>query len=109
MGTRVTGAAHPATALAAVTAVGGVVGYVRGKSVPSLAAGLTFGALYGISARLINENADYGMELAAATSGVLAGAMLPRGIKTKKPVPLALGVAGLIGLVYYGNKVYQQM
>ena len=35
----------PAYILSALTAVGGVIGYVRTGSVPSIAAGLTVGAL----------------------------------------------------------------
>lgn len=80
---KVTGAAHPATALAVITAFGGVMGYVRGKSIPSLVAGLTFGTLYGLSAKLINENKEWGVELATATSGLL-GAASEQGISDRE-------------------------
>jgi uncharacterized membrane protein (UPF0136 family) len=39
--------------VAAVTAIGGAVGYARTKSVPSLVAGLGFGALFGFAAYVL--------------------------------------------------------
>ena len=75
---------------------------------PSLVAGLAFGTLYTASAKLINENKDYGVELATATSAVLGAAMLPRAIKTRKPVPVALSLTAVLGLTYYGHKLYEQ-
>ncbi|KAI9338658.1 hypothetical protein DFJ73DRAFT_581683 [Zopfochytrium polystomum] len=52
-------------------AVGGTMGYVKGKSVPSLVAGLTFAGLYTYSGYLIKNNADYGVEFATGTSVLL--------------------------------------
>ncbi|ORY01919.1 hypothetical protein K493DRAFT_312213 [Basidiobolus meristosporus CBS 931.73] len=98
---------HPATSLAGLCAIGGVMGYVKGRSMPSLIAGISFGTLYGVSSYLLKENRDYGEELAAATSVVLTGAMLPRGFRTKKPVPLALGAIGLLSAGYYSKKCYE--
>lgn len=41
-----------------VGAGGGVYGYMQKKSLPSLVAGLSFGALYGISARFMQIGRD---------------------------------------------------
>ncbi|KAI9336337.1 transmembrane proteins 14C-domain-containing protein [Obelidium mucronatum] len=99
---------HMSNALAVVCSVGGVAGYVRGKSVPSLVAGLSFGALYAFSGNLIKRNADYGHELALGTSLVLMGAMGPRALKTKARAPVGLFTLGSLGAAYFGKKLYQQ-
>ncbi|KAK9767178.1 hypothetical protein K7432_003208 [Basidiobolus ranarum] len=98
---------HTAATLAGLCAIGGIFGYIKGRSMPSLIAGLSFGTLYGVSTYLLKENREYGAELAAATSALLSGAMLPRGIRTRKPLPLALGTIGLLGTGYYSKKCYE--
>ncbi|KAJ3035074.1 hypothetical protein HDV00_004338 [Rhizophlyctis rosea] len=98
---------HPAYTLAGLTAVGGIIGYSRTRSTPSLIAGLSFGALYAVSGYLLKENKDYGVELASATSLLLLGAMGPRAARTRKPVPTLLSVVGLAGAGYYGKKWYE--
>ncbi|KAJ3013086.1 UNVERIFIED_CONTAM: hypothetical protein HDU68_000877 [Siphonaria sp. JEL0065] len=95
-------------ALAVVSTLGGIAGYYRGKSVPSLVAGLSFGALYAVSGNLIKRNADYGFELAFGTSVVLMGAMGPRALKTKARTPVGLFAMGSLGAAYFGKKLYQQ-
>ncbi|KAJ3402391.1 hypothetical protein HDV05_008549 [Chytridiales sp. JEL 0842] len=100
---------HTANTLGAVCAIGGLMGYIKGKSVPSLVAGLTFAGLYAYSGYLIKSNADYGAELAAGTSLLLLGAMGPKALKAKKPVPVTMSLLGLVGGAYYGTKVYQNV
>lgn len=95
---------HPAFTLAALCSIGGIGGYVRRGSVPSLAAGITIGGLYAYSGKLLRENADYGIELASAASALLTLGSLPRAIRLRKPVPVALSLAGLSALAYYGKK-----
>ncbi|KAI9197457.1 transmembrane proteins 14C-domain-containing protein [Polychytrium aggregatum] len=99
---------HPAYTLSGLCAVGGVVGYARTRSKPSLIAGLAFAALFGASGYLIQSNQDWGVELASASSAILTSAMLPRAIKTRKPVPAGLALVGVAGLGYYGKKLYEQ-
>jgi uncharacterized membrane protein (UPF0136 family) len=84
------------------------MGYLKKRSLPSLIAGCTFSALYGISAQRIKYNQSFGIELATATSAVLLAAMLPRALKTKKKAPAILSLVGLSGLGYYSLKLYQQ-
>lgn len=76
---------------------------------PSLVAGVGVASMYGFAGYLIKENRDYGHETAVAASAILAGAMLPRAIKSgfKKPVPAALSVISLAAGAYYVKKVIE--
>ncbi|KAJ3317203.1 hypothetical protein HDV06_001847 [Boothiomyces sp. JEL0866] len=89
--------------------LGGIAGFARAKSRPSLIAGLAFGTLYATSGYLLDKNKDYGVELAAGTSVLLLGAMAPRAIRTRKIPPITLAVVGLIGTAYYGKKLQEQI
>ncbi|KAL9597074.1 MAG: hypothetical protein Q9179_004392 [Wetmoreana sp. 5 TL-2023] len=89
--------------LAALTAGGGVTGYARTGSVPSIAAGLTVGALYGLGAFRQRNRQPYGVELALLASVVLAGSSFPRAVKTMKPLPIGLSVVAAFGLYRFGT------
>ncbi|KEF54011.1 uncharacterized protein A1O9_09806, partial [Exophiala aquamarina CBS 119918] len=93
----------PAYILGALTSVGGVTGYVRTGSVPSIAAGLTVGALYLLGGFRIAKRQTYGVELALLASVLLAGSSIPRAIKTGKPLPAGLSVLAATGLFIYGR------
>ncbi|KAK5059866.1 hypothetical protein LTR84_009749 [Exophiala bonariae] len=116
----------PAYILGALTSVGGVTGYVRTGSVPSIAAGLTVGALvrekallkgylyrnlvgtdcyfqYILGGYRIAKRQTYGVELALLASVVLAGSSIPRAIKTGKPLPAGLSALAATGLFIYGR------
>ncbi|ODQ67220.1 TMEM14-domain-containing protein [Nadsonia fulvescens var. elongata DSM 6958] len=95
---------HPAFTLSALGAVGGIMGYVRKNSKPSLYGGLTVAAVYGTAGYLLKQNANYGIETAIAGSLLLLGAGIPRAIKTRKPVPFLLVGLGLASLGFYGKK-----
>jgi uncharacterized membrane protein (UPF0136 family) len=85
----------------------GIAGFARTRSVPSLVAGLGVGALYGAAGYLIQQNKDYGHETAVAASTILAGSMIPRAIKTRKPMPIVLSVISLAAGGYYVKKVIE--
>ncbi|KAI3405903.2 hypothetical protein KGF56_001122 [Candida oxycetoniae] len=97
---------HPAFTLSGLCAVGGLMGYFRKGSVPSLVAGIAVSTLYGYSGYLLKRNADYGIELALGTSGLLLLAGLSRAIPTsfQKPVPLLLVFLGGLSTGYYLKK-----
>jgi uncharacterized membrane protein (UPF0136 family) len=115
-----------------LTSVGGITGYVRTGSVPSIAAGLTVGLLvraspdlflppsphlyflldiftdtyemqYGLGGYRISKRQPYGVELALLASVILAGSSIPRAIKTGKPLPAGLSVLAATGLFVYGR------
>ncbi|KIW98336.1 uncharacterized protein Z519_01920 [Cladophialophora bantiana CBS 173.52] len=93
----------PAYILSALTSIGGITGYVRTGSVPSITAGLTVGILYGLGGFRISRKQPYGIELALLASVVLAGSSIPRAIRTGKPLPAGLGVLAATGLIIYGR------
>ncbi|CAG8604402.1 10237_t:CDS:2, partial [Cetraspora pellucida] len=90
-----------------IGAFGGAAGYVSTKSIPSLTAGLGISALYGVGGYLIKRNKNYGHESAFVASTILAGSMIPRAIKNKKPIPLALSVMSVFVGAYYARKIYE--
>lgn len=97
---------HPAFTLSGLCAVGGLMGYFRKGSVPSLIAGTSFALIYGYSGYLLKQNQDWGLELALGASSTLLVAGLSRSIPTKfkKPVPLVLLTLGATSTLYYAKK-----
>ena len=97
---------HPAFTLSGLCAVGGVMGYARKGSMPSLVAGTTFSIIYGVAGYLLKQNADYGLELALGASTTLLAAGIGRAIPSrfKKPVPLVLLVLVGVSSTYYARK-----
>ncbi|CDO56326.1 similar to Saccharomyces cerevisiae YJR085C Putative protein of unknown function [Geotrichum candidum] len=98
---------HPATTMAILCTAGGIAGFVRRRSIPSLAGGLVTGVLFGTSAYLLKKNADWGLELALAGSAVLAAGSVPRAIRLQKPVPIFLAVLAGVNGVYYSKKYWE--
>lgn len=78
------------------------MGYVRTGSIPSIAAGCTVGALYGLGGYRMANRQRYGVELALLASLVLAGSSVPRAMKSGKPLPIGLSVLATIGLIRFG-------
>lgn len=115
--------------LGALTAGGGITGYVRTGSVPSVAAGVTVGTLvrhqlpsaiqiprpqhlsslqltspqYILGGLRIRNRQPYGVELALLASIILAGSSIPRAIKSQKPLPMGLSVLAAYGLWAFGT------
>ncbi|KAF2682784.1 hypothetical protein K458DRAFT_306260 [Lentithecium fluviatile CBS 122367] len=89
--------------LGALTAGGGITGYVRTGSVPSVAAGVTVGILYILGGLRIRNRQPYGVELALLASVVLAGSSIPRALKTQKPLPMGLSLLATYGLWAFGT------
>ncbi|XP_045127556.1 transmembrane protein 14C-like isoform X1 [Portunus trituberculatus] len=78
---------------AAAVTMGGIVGYVKAGSIPSLGAGLLFGSLLGFGAYQLSTNpSNYYLTL--GTSTVLGGIMGMRFLNSGKIMPAGL-IAGL--------------
>uniref|UniRef100_A0A6G1SET9 Transmembrane protein 14C n=1 Tax=Aceria tosichella TaxID=561515 RepID=A0A6G1SET9_9ACAR len=91
---------------AILVAAGGILGYAKAKSVPSLAAGLTFGALIGTGSYLEATQDNYWVTFAG--SGLLGLMMTQRFLKSKKFMPAGLVSALSIGMVLrYSIRTYQ--
>ncbi|AHY79068.1 AQG_2a_G0030810.mRNA.1.CDS.1 [Saccharomyces cerevisiae] len=97
---------HPAYTLSLLTTAGGLMGYYRKGSIPSLVSGLVFGSVYGIAGYLLHMNRDGGLEMALGASTLLLGAGVIRGMPSRftKPVPVVLTALGGLGSYYYYNK-----
>jgi len=85
-----------------LVAGGGITGYVRTGSLPSVIAGVSVGALYSLGGLRIRNKQPYGVELALLASVVLAGSSIPRALKSGKPLPTLLSFIAVFGLVNFG-------
>ncbi|RWS13718.1 hypothetical protein B4U79_00473 [Dinothrombium tinctorium] len=74
---------------AAAVAAGGIIGYAKAGSVPSLAAGLLFGSVLGVGTYLTSVNPN-NYHLTLGTSAVLSGLMGFRFYKSGKFMPAGL-------------------
>jgi uncharacterized membrane protein (UPF0136 family) len=80
--------------------LGGILGYAKAKSLPSLISGIVSGALLLFSALMQFQGIAFGKILAIITSSFLIIVFLARLIKTKKFMPAGLLVAvGIICLI----------
>ncbi|KAL1248898.1 hypothetical protein QQF64_022216 [Cirrhinus molitorella] len=77
---------------AALVASGGVIGYVKAGSVPSLAAGLLFGGLAGFGAYQTSQDPQ-NIWVSLAASGTLTAIMGKRFYNSRKIIPAGL-IAG---------------
>ncbi|KAG9508526.1 Transmembrane protein 14C [Fragariocoptes setiger] len=91
---------------ALMVATGGIMGYVKAQSIPSLAAGLTFGALIGAGSVLEATHDNYWLTF--ASSGVLGAIMGKRFLASHKFMPAGLITILSLGMVIrYGIRTYQ--
>ncbi|XP_003223611.2 transmembrane protein 14C [Anolis carolinensis] len=91
---------------AALVASGGIVGYAKAGSVPSLAAGLLFGGLAGLGAYQQSQDPK-NVLLSLIASGTLTGVMGMRFYNSRKFMPAGL-IAGA-SLLMVGKLGLQMM
>merc|ERR1711990_487468 len=88
-------------------ATGGIMGFVKKRSVPSLLAGLTFGGLASFGAYDASENPDTPY-VGAAVAGLLGTAMGTRALKSKSFMPAgAVSLLSLAMLTKYSLTIYE--
>eukprot|EP00745_Piridium_sociabile_P024444 TRINITY_DN38694_c0_g1_i1.p1 TRINITY_DN38694_c0_g1~~TRINITY_DN38694_c0_g1_i1.p1 ORF type:complete len:113 (+),score=14.37 TRINITY_DN38694_c0_g1_i1:63-401(+) len=91
---------------AAVVAVGGIIGYVKKGSVPSLAMGLACGGLMGVGAYQ-TTNDPRNVLLSLVTSAVLTGVMGYRFMNSGKFMPAGLvATLSLLMVLRLGVSMY---
>ncbi|XP_020041813.1 transmembrane protein 14C [Castor canadensis] len=90
---------------AALVATGGIIGYAKAGSVPSLAAGLFFGGLAGLGAYQLSQD-PRNVWVFLAASGTLAGIMGMRFYNSGKFMPAGLiAGASLLMIVKLGVNI----
>ncbi|KAL0953391.1 hypothetical protein HGRIS_004630 [Hohenbuehelia grisea] len=98
--------AYPAYVMGGLCVVGGITGFARTHSIPSLVAGVGVGLLYLWSATNIRNGTANGLEGAIGASALLFLSSLPR--VSKGPVPAILATTSAVSGLYYGNTYYVQ-
>ncbi|TDL24078.1 hypothetical protein BD410DRAFT_786772 [Rickenella mellea] len=96
--------AYPAYTMAALCIVGGVTGFARTRSIPSIVAGVGVGLLYLYSADSIRKGTANGLETALGASAILLLSSAPRA--AKGPIPAVLTATSAAAGLYYGRTVW---
>jgi len=92
---------YPALVAGVLCLIGGTIGFARKRSLPSLLAGVSVGALYIWSGLSLRDGTPNGLEGALGASVVLLLSSLPR--IASGPVPALLTVTSGLSTVYYGR------
>jgi len=83
-----------------LTLVGGVIGYTKKGSIPSIIAGTITGIGLLVSAWLLTSNLVAGLVIAFAVSLLLAGQFTPKFVKTGQAMPAGImSLLSLVGLI----------
>jgi len=84
----------------ALTIIGGVIGYVKAGSVPSIIAGAITGVVLLIAGYILPEHRAAGLITALVVSLLLAAQFVPKLVRTGKMMPAGLmSILSVIGLV----------
>ena len=84
----------------ALTIVGGVIGYVKAGSLPSIVAGAITGVLLLLAGWILPTNRTAGLAMALIVSVLLAAQFVPKLIRTGKMMPAGLmSILSVIGIV----------
>jgi uncharacterized membrane protein (UPF0136 family) len=95
--------AYPAGIMGSLCIIGGITGFAKTRSIPSLVAGVGVGLLYLYSANSIRNLTANGWEVALGASALLFLSSIPR--FAKGPVPKILTTTSAVTAFYYGRLV----
>ena len=83
-----------------LTIAGGIIGYVKAGSMPSIIAGSITGILLLVSAWLLPEHQAAGLGIAVLVSLLLAGQFVPKFLRTGAVMPAGMmSILSVIGIV----------
>src|SRR3989442_118266 len=84
----------------ALTIIGGILGYVKAGSLPSIIAGSITGVLLLIGGSLLPEHRAIGLATGFVISLLLAAQFVPKFIRTGKAMPAGMmSILSVIGLI----------
>jgi uncharacterized membrane protein (UPF0136 family) len=84
----------------ALTIAGGVIGYVKAGSVPSIVAGVITGVLLIAAGFLLPDHRAAALTIALITSLLLAGQFIPKFLRTGKAMPAGImSILSAIGII----------
>ena len=84
----------------ALTIIGGVIGYVKAGSVPSIVAGAITGILLLVAGFILPQHRVAGLASAFVISLLLAAQFVPKFLRTGKLMPAGLmSILSVIGLI----------
>jgi uncharacterized membrane protein (UPF0136 family) len=84
----------------ALTIIGGIIGYVKAQSVPSIIAGTITGVLLLIAGYILPQHRTAGLLTASIVSILLAAQFVPKLIRTGKLMPAGLmSILSVIGII----------
>lgn len=103
--TKLSMAQHPTYTMGGLLAAGGVVGYLKTKSISSLMAGVTLGAGFGFAGYLLQKGEmTNGHGVALLVSSITMGAMGVRAVRTMKPLPVSIASLGAVSAAYHAHR-----
>ena len=83
-----------------LTIIGGIIGYVKAGSLPSIIAGAITGVLLLVAGCLLPEHRNAGLATAFVISLLLAVQFVPKFIRTAKMMPAGvMSILSVIGLI----------
>jgi uncharacterized membrane protein (UPF0136 family) len=83
-----------------LTIAGGIIGYVKAGSVPSIIAGSITGVLLLVAAFLLPEHRRIGLATAFIISLLLAGQFIPKFLRTGRAMPAGMmSILSVIGII----------
>jgi len=82
-----------------LTIAGGIMGYVKARSVVSVIAGAITGILLIVAGFILPEHRELGLALALLTSAILAAQFIPRALRTRRIMPGGImSILSVIGI-----------